>query len=275
MKTARPATALPARTRAAVADHWSTPIVNRHVADDVVDRLVTAVGLGLYVTGEQLPTERELATMLGVSRNSLREALKRLTDSGYLEVRRGRKGGYFVLADWRPESAEHVRRQLVANWAEFEHIFDARKLVEPLIARTAASRRTKRDGKAMNAALRDYIAAPDHDASRRADTALHLAIAEATHNPLLVNLSVDLRARITLNLGAEPYTDEARRIAVGQHSDLVMAIIAGRSDDAADIAARHFALSEDLFHRLANRARGDNARSAARQDSAAQRAMGR
>jgi GntR family transcriptional repressor for pyruvate dehydrogenase complex len=275
MKAAWPSTALPARTRAAAADHWSMPIVNRHVADDVVDRLVTAVGLGLYVTGQQLPTERELATMLGVSRNSLREALKRLTDSGYLEVRRGRKGGYFVLADWRPESAEHVRRQLVANWAEFEHIFDARKLVEPLIARTAASRRTKRDGRAMNAALKDYIAAPDHDASRRADTALHLAIAEATHNPLLVNFSVDLRARITLNLGAEPYTDEARRIAVGQHSDLVTAIIAGRSDDAADIAARHFALSEDLFHRLANRARGDNTRSAARQDGAAQRAMGR
>src|SRR5690349_6491353 len=127
----------------------------------------------------------------------------------------------------------------------------------------------------MDAALKDYIAAPDHDASRRADTALHLAIAEATYNPLLVSLSVDLRARITLNLGAEPYTDEARRIAVGQHRDLVAAIMAGRSDDAADIAARHFALSEDLFHRLADRARAGNARSGARQDGAKRRAMGR
>jgi GntR family transcriptional repressor for pyruvate dehydrogenase complex len=277
--TVRPSTDFPAhtpaRTGAAVAGHWGSPIVSRHVADDVVDRLVTAVGLGLYVTGQQLPTERELATMLGVSRNSIREALKQLTDSGYLEVRRGRTGGYFVLADWRPESAEHVRRQLVANWAEFEHIFDARKLVEPLIARTAAERRTKRDGKAMNAALKDYTAAPDHDASRRADTALHLAIAEATHNPLLVSLSIDLRARITLNLGAEPYTDEARRIAVGQHRDLVAAIMAGRPDEAADIAARHFTLSEDLFHRLADRARNGNARRGVRQDRVTRRTMGR
>src|SRR5581483_1811784 len=138
-------------------------------------------------------------------------------------------------------------------------------LVEPLIARTAAARRTRRDGKAMNAALKAYVSARDHDASRRADTALHLAIAEATHNPFLVRLSLDLRARITLNLGAEPYTDEARRIAVGQHRELVAAIIAGRPDDAADIATRHFALSEDLFHRLAKRARDDNPQSGARQ----------
>ena len=54
--------------------------------------------------------------MLGVSRTSVREALKQLTDTGYLEVRRGRNGGYFVLADWGPASAEHVRRHLVANW---------------------------------------------------------------------------------------------------------------------------------------------------------------
>jgi len=46
--------------------HWDAPIVARHVADDVVDRLATAVALGLYVTGQQLPTERELAAMLKV-----------------------------------------------------------------------------------------------------------------------------------------------------------------------------------------------------------------
>ena len=128
------------------------PIESRYVADDVVDRLVTALGLGVYVDGQQLPTERELAAMLGVSRTSVRDALKQLTDRGYLEVRRGRNGGYFVLVDWGPESAHHVRRQLVAHWSEFEHIFDARRLVEPMIAQTAAVRRTKGDIAVMQAA---------------------------------------------------------------------------------------------------------------------------
>src|SRR5665647_773322 len=184
-------------------------IVVRHIADDVVDRLVTAVALGVYVPSQQLPTERELASMLGVSRTSVREALKQLTDTGYFEVRRGRNGGYFVLADWGPTSAEHVRRHLVPNWDEFEKLFDARTLIEPLIARTAAERCLPSDAEAITGALRAYLEAADHDASRRADSSLHRSIAEATHNPILVELSVDLRTRVSLNLGAEPYSDSA------------------------------------------------------------------
>ena len=241
-------------TRLPSAPAWGGPIVSRHIADDVVDRLVTAVALGLYVPGQQLPTERELATMLGVSRSSVREALQQLTTSGYLEVRRGRKGGYFVLADWGPTSAERVRRQLVANWAEFEQIFDARTLIEPLIARTAAARRTAQDMQAIRAALQAYLDAPDHDASRRADGSLHLAIAIATQNPILVGISMDLRTKISLNLGAEPYTDEVRRIAIRQHQELVAAVTDGRADEAAAIAAVHFTLSETLIRALVDRA---------------------
>ena len=230
------------------------PIVSRRIAHDVVDRLVTAVALGLYVTGEQLPTERDLANMLGVSRTSVREALKELTETGYLEVRRGRNGGYFVLANWGPSSAEHVRRQLIANWPEFEQIFDARMLIEPLIARTAALRRSAGDMKAVHAALQAYLNAPDRAASRQADASLHHAIALATHNPILVGLSLDLRTRISLNLGAEPYTDEVRRIAILQHQELVAAVEQGRPDHAAEIATRHFKLSEDLMRELVKQA---------------------
>jgi DNA-binding FadR family transcriptional regulator len=239
---------------------WGSPIVTRHVADDVVDRLVTAVALGVYVTGQQLPTERELAAMLAVSRTTVREALKELTDQGYLEVRRGRNGGYFVRADWGPDSAEHVRRQIIENWAEFEQLFDARTLVEPLIARTAAARSTATDRKKMAEALKAYLDAPDHDASRRADAALHLAVAEATQNPILVSMSVDMRTRITLGLGAEPYSDEARRTAIVQHTDLVAAVSEGRGEDAAAIAAIHFTISENLIRKLVDRARHDPGR---------------
>lgn len=236
---------------------FGRPIQSRYVADDVVDRLVTAVGLGVYVGGQQLPTERELAAMLGVSRTSVREALKQLTASGYLEVRRGRNGGYFVLSDWGPDSAQHVRRQLVARWSEFEHIFDARALVEPMIARTAAARRSADDIVAMESAVQAYVEAATRDASRVADTALHLAVAQATHNPILIGMSVDLRAKITLNLGAEPFSAEARQAAIVQHAELVAAIVAGRGDDAADIATRHFAMSEALIRKLADRAQHD------------------
>ncbi len=236
------------------SDTWGRPIVARHVADDVQDRLVTAVALGVYVPGQRLPTERELATMLGVSRNSVRAALKELTETGYLEVRRGRNGGYFVLADWGPGSAEHVHRHLVLNWVEFEALFDARTLLEPMIARAAAERCTPEDTAAIHAALQAYLDAPDHDASRQADYALHHAIASATRNPILVEMSVDLRARIGLNLGAEPYTKDVRRRAIEQHQQLVDAVTTGRADEAAHLAADHFTLSEGLIRRLVRRA---------------------
>ncbi len=234
------------------------PIVSRHVADDVVDRLVTAVALGLYVPGQQLPPERELAATLQISRTTLREALKQLTENGYLDVRRGRNGGYFVRSAWGPKSAHHVRRQLVSRWDEFQNIFDARTLVERMIAQTAASRRTEVDVKAIAAALKAYIDAVDHDTSRLADAALHLAIAKAAHNPILVEMSVDFRTRISLNLGAEPYSDEARRIAIGQHRDLVGAIVYGHIEEAGEIAADHFKLSENMFRALIERASGDS-----------------
>jgi len=237
-----------------LAGVWGTPIVARHVADDVVDRLVTAIALGVYVPAQQLPTERELASMLGVSRTSVRDALKQLTGKGYLEVRHGRHGGYFVLANWGPSTAESVRRHLVPNWEEYEHLFDARTLVEPLIARTAAKRRTEGDIRVIATALDAYLVAPDHDASRTADSNLHQAIAEATHNPILVAISIDFRARISLNLGAEPYTDEVRCAAILQHKQLVDAVTTGNADEAADIAARHFTLSENLIRELVERA---------------------
>lgn len=244
-----------------VADHepagllLGEPIVTGHVADKIVDRLVTAVALGVYVPNQQLPSERELAAMLGVSRTTVREALKRLTDTGYLEVRRGRNGGYFVLSNWGPSSAERVQRHLVPHWKEFESLFDARNLIEPLIAKAAAERHTKADADAITSALEAYVNAEDHDSSRRADERLHQAIAESTHNLYLVSISVQLRAKITLNLGAEPYSDEVRRMAVEQHKQLAHAVINGRADEAAAIASTHFTLSENLIRELVNKAK--------------------
>lgn len=233
---------------------WDEPIVTQHVADHVVDRLVTAIALGVYTPKQQLPSERELATMLGVSRTSVREALGRLTETGYLEVRRGRYGGYFVLSNWGPTSAEHVRRHLTPHWSEFEELFDARALIERLIAHTAAERHTPEDDAEIRTALQAYVDATNHDESRRADAALHYAIAKSTANPFLVNLSVDLRSKVSLNLGAEPYTDEVRRMAIEQHRELAEAVLDGRADDAGDIAAAHFTLSENLIRQLVERA---------------------
>ncbi|MDX6393461.1 MAG: GntR family transcriptional regulator, transcriptional repressor for pyruvate dehydrogenase complex [Streptosporangiaceae bacterium] len=227
------------------------PMTVRTTGERIAERFVTAIALGQFVPGQRLPTERDLATMLGVSRATVREAIARLAESGYVTVRRGRAGGTFVLAGWGPESAEMIRRTLSPEWLELEQLLDFRQVIEQQIARTAALRRSDADVKAIRGALHDYEqAGEDRDSSRMADLALHRAIADATHNPHLLNLSMSIRHDISFGFEAEPYSPEVRRRALHQHPELAQAVIEGNPDQAAELAADHFSLTESMLREL-------------------------
>lgn len=230
------------------------PLQLRNAAEQIADRLVTAIALGEFIPGQRLPTERELSAMLGVSRTSVREALHRLAGGGYIEIQRGRTGGAYVRESWGSGSAAMIRRTLAPNWANFEWLFDLRRLVEALIARTAATRHDAADATSMREANQAYIdAGGDRETSRAADQALHTAIATAAHNPYLVTLSRQIRAQVSLGFQAEPYSAAIRARAIEQHPRLVEAIVAREPDVAADRAAEHFSLTEGAMRALLER----------------------
>ena len=121
-----------------------------------------------------------------------------------------------------------IRRTLSSEWQEVELLLDFRQLIEQQIARTAAQRRTDTDVKAIRSALGDYErAGADRDSSRMADLALHRAIADATHNQHLTNLSLSIRHDISFGFEAEPYSPEVRGRALHQHPVLAQAVIDG------------------------------------------------
>lgn len=232
------------------------PLRFKNAGEQVAERLITALALGVFVHGQRLPTERELAATLGVSRTTVREAVSRLAATGYVEVRRGRHGGAFVMAELGPDTDEMVRRTLGRDWDQFEQLFDFRVLVEPLIAATAARRRTAEDVDRITAALEDYRSAgSDRAASSTADRALHLAISTAAHNAYLVDLSERLRQGVTLGFRSEAYSPAIRERAVVQHGDLASAVIAGEAEAAASIAAEHFTTTETRLRALYEQAR--------------------
>lgn len=230
------------------------PLRLRSASEQIADRLVTAITLGAFVPGQRLPAERELAATLDVSRTTVREAISRLAATGYVEVRRGRTGGAIVTATASPERDEMIRRTLAPGWQQLESLFDFRALIEPLIARTAAQRRSSQAVEQIHAALAAYRSAGgDREASGRADGALHRAIAEATENPYLIDLSDRIRHAVSLGFRAEPYSLAIRERALVEHAELAQAILDGDPERAAAIAGAHFAITEERLRALYER----------------------
>jgi GntR family transcriptional repressor for pyruvate dehydrogenase complex len=235
----------------ALVDQLFTPLRLRSAGELIAERLVTAIAMGVFVPGQRLPSERELATSLNVSRTTVREAISRLAATGYVEVRRGRNGGAIVTSEAGPEADAMIQRTLAPGWDRLDRLFDFRTLIEPLIARTAATRRSEQAIERIRAALEAYRSAgDDRAASGRADGDLHRAIAEATENPYLVDLSDRIRQAVSLGFRAEPYSLAIRARAIVEHTALAEAVIVGDAVKSADIAAHHFAITEQRLRDL-------------------------
>jgi DNA-binding FadR family transcriptional regulator len=233
------------------------PMQLRTAAEQIADRLTVAIALGEFIPGQRLPAERELATLLGVSRATIREALQRLASAGYLTIKRGRHGGAFVESGWGAESAEVVHRTLVENWEHYEQLLDFRQIIEPLIARLAAERVTPDDIIDIRVALQQYLEASDREDSRAADEALHRAIARATHNSYLSSVSRQVRTEVSLGFSSEPYSAAIRERAIHDHGELVDAVASGDATRASQIAGRHFLLTDTALRDVVRRARGE------------------
>lgn len=231
------------------------PMQLRTAGEQIADRLTAAIALGEFVPGQRLPAERELAVLLGVSRATIREALRRLVQAGYLSIRRGRHGGAFVESGWGAGSAEVIRRTLVENWEHYEQLLDFRQMIEPLIAGLAAERATPDDVVETRRALRQYREAADREVSRAADEALHLAVARATHNSYLVSVSRQVRTEVSLGFSSEPYSTAIRERAIHDHGELVEAVAGGDAARASQIARRHFMLTDRALRDVVRRAR--------------------
>src|SRR5215207_7423330 len=145
--------------------------------EETVERLGTAIRLGLLVPGSRLPPERELATELRISRSTLREALTTLTQSGHLVAHRGRGGGTFVAEE--PPLAEHEPEPLGEDaWAVLEH----RVAIETGATILACERSGSDDLDRLDESVEKMAEATDFEDYRRADVRFHIGVAEAAQS---------------------------------------------------------------------------------------------
>ncbi len=183
--------------RSAAHDAIFKPVQAATTFEETVERLGTAIRLGLLAPGSRLPSERELADRLSISRSTLRQALMTLVESGHLVSQRGRGGGTFVT-DAPPLVAvdpDAVAEPLgPAAWA----VLEERVAVETGAVILACERSGPDDLiRLLDCVSRMAAAGDDFENYRRADIRFHIGVAEAAHSPRLVTAMTDVQGAMS------------------------------------------------------------------------------
>ncbi|HEA9263905.1 Uxu operon transcriptional regulator [Escherichia coli] len=183
-----------------------------------------------YNPGERLPPEREIAEMLDVTRTVVREALIMLEIKGLVEVRRG--AGIYVLDSSGSHNTDSPDANVCNDAGPFE-LLQARQLLESNIAEFAALQATREDIVKMRQALQleeRELASSAPGSSESGDMQFHLAIAEATHNSMLVELfrqSWQWRENNPMWIQLHSHLDDSlyRKEWLGDHKQILAALI--------------------------------------------------
>ena len=245
MSTAREATPgdeAPAGTLSP-PDAVFAPVRSQTAFEETVDRLGTAIKLGLLPPGAQLPAERELCARLGIARSTLRQALTALTQSGHVFATRGRGGGTFV-SDPQPP-ADPPSKRVLAEWRD---ICDQRLAVELGVAWLAAERAEEAALVALDevcSALDDAL--EDFAAYRQADVRLHVGLAEATGSTRLMRAMTETQGAMTDLIAYIAHPPEVLSSSNGQHRRLLTAVREGDSMRAAQVMAEHLQGTEHVL----------------------------
>ncbi len=219
-----------------VAEAVFRPVRGGNAYEETVERLLAAVKLGLVGDGERLPSERELAARLAVSRMTVREAIRSLRDGGYFESRHGRMGGTFVTG--RPSHAP-VREAREVSHAELADVLAFRAAVELGAVAVAASRKIARAERAHLLSCLDASASATLATYRRKDSRLHLAVVELTGSPSLVAAAADARMRVNDLLDAIPILEANIAHSNEQHRRIIGAVLRGAPEAARRAMAEH------------------------------------
>lgn len=225
------------------------------IPEQIAQRIKEALVAGQLQVGDRLPAEKELAVQFGVSRPTVREALKILVDARILRTKKGRQGGY-IVAEFSPETAvEHVHDILFLSLGlhtlSLRDIYEVRRIIEVPAAGLAAQRRSleELDRLAYHLPPADLKGWPVMRLVAT-DLQFHVAVAEATHNPLLVAL---LRSIVAVFSKLPIHFEEDRKEWVVKDLAEIYEAIAQQDEEAAQqFMDRHLSYFKDYFNMISD-----------------------
>ena len=227
----------------------------RRLSDDIVERLEAMILEGTLKAGERLPAERVLAEQFGVSRPSLREAIQKLVAKGLLVSRQG--GGNYVAQSLGSTFSDPLLHLLESNPEAQRDLLEFRHTLEGSCAYYAALRATEVDHQRLTSAFETLQACYQRndkvsEEEGAADASFHLAIAEASHNTVLLHtirgLFDLLKHNVVTNIGGMyAQRTETREQLMSQHRELYDAIMQGRAEEAREISHRHISYVREVL----------------------------
>lgn len=230
----------------------SRPVLERvtvpKASDVLAAQLRERIRTGEMAEGYALPAERELATQTGLSRVSVREALRILEVEGLIEIRTGRSGGARVCRPGREALSRHLELFIWGRNVSFEQLHEVREALEALAAEGAARRRTDADIAALEDRTRDLEAAlHDHPKYLAANLEWHMTVIRASHNDLLVALMNVLSEVIARATAIEAFdSDEVRAATLQIHRRILAAIVDGDAEVARRRMLRHVVAAREV-----------------------------
>jgi GntR family transcriptional repressor for pyruvate dehydrogenase complex len=217
-------------------------VLRQRASDLIESQIREQIRSGRLRPGDRLPSTRELARVFGVSQAVVREALKALEQAGVVQLRHG--SGTFVRDGVRELLDQNLGGGVFADPGNLLYLLEFRFALEGEAARLAATRATTADIAAIEDAFRALSRAVDEGAlGAEADVAFHLAVAEAAHNPVFLQVigyaNRLFRTSVTIARAKSlAYVDRPRAV-LEEHREILAAIQRRRPEEAEAAMRRH------------------------------------
>jgi GntR family transcriptional regulator, transcriptional repressor for pyruvate dehydrogenase complex len=206
-------------------------IKHSRVSDEIVNQLRSLISEGTLRPGDQLPPERELIKQLGVSRPSLREALKSLVAMGFLEVKQPKRT--LVKSATSERMQDSLSLLIKTDTQKIFDLIEVRKAIEAWGAFHAAQRANEEDVRRLESILRRMNEAFNEGRSwEKEDADFHLSIGQATHNTIQTHLMFTLYDLLKESV-ARVFTDRGKMKKLLQHHRQILNAIKNHSPDEA------------------------------------------
>lgn len=230
-------------------------------SEDVVRQIKEAIHTGRLRPGDGLPSERELTERLGVSRVTVRDALRTLEATGLVQIRVGAHGGAFVTAPDPEYVGEGLTNMLLLSSRSPEDVTEARMIFELGAIPLVCERRTDEDLAALEdicTQAEDALAAGDFDPRLSAD--FHIRLASATHNTAIELIVNALQGPLLMSLvRAKDVAPGMGQQGAEEHRELIEVLRARDCEKAEELMRRHLGRTAARLH-AAESVSGDGSR---------------